>query len=107
LKLLLRNTDYMFARERIKVTLKIKGLRGRAGAVGRGATGQHLRGVREGRGQPAPSMAGASEEKNERPARKTASRRTAGRMHKRSRTEQVLLIKANSAAGGGAGSRIA
>ena len=52
----------MFARERTKVTLKIKGLRGRS-AAGTGVTGQRLSMVRNAQRHSAPLGAGSGEEK--------------------------------------------
>ena len=97
----------MFARARTKVTLKIKGLRGRSAAGRHGVTGQHLRMVRKGQGHSAPLVAGSGEEKKARDERETAIHRGAGGIHQRARTEPVLLTQSNAAARGGAGCRIA
>ena len=97
----------MFARERTKVTLKIKGLRGRSAAGRPGVTGQHLSMVRNGQRHSAPLVAGSGEEKNGRDERETAIHRAAGGIHQRGRTQQMLPAKSNPAARGGAGCRIA
>ncbi len=97
----------MFARERTKVTLKIKGLRGRSAAGRLGVMGQHLSMVRNGQRHSAPLVAGSGEEKNGRDERETAIHRRAGGVLRRARTQQMLPAKSNAAARGGAGCRIA
>jgi len=97
----------MFARERPKVTLKIKGLRGRSAAGRLGVTGQHLTMVRNGQRHSAPLVAGSGEEKNGRDERETAIHRGTGGIQQRARTQQMLPAKPNAAARGGAGCRIA
>jgi len=97
----------MFARARTKVTLKIKGLRGPAGAARLGVTGQHLSMVLNGQRHSTPLVAGSGEEKNGRDERETAIHRAAVGIHQRGRTQQMLPAKSNAAARGGAGCRIA
>jgi hypothetical protein len=96
----------MFARERTKVTLKIKGLCGRS-AAGPGVTGQRLSTVRNAQRHSAPLGAGPGEEEIVRDERATAIHRGAGGSQQRARTQQTLPAKSNAAARGGAGGRIA
>ena len=77
----------MFARERTKVTLKIKGLRGRSAAGRLGVTGQHLSMLLKGQRHSTPLVAGSEEEKNGRDERETAIHRGAGRIQQRARTQ--------------------
>jgi hypothetical protein len=97
----------MFARERTKVTLKIKELRGRSAAGRPGVAGQHLSMVLNGQRHSEPLGAGSGEEKNGRDERETAIHRGAGGIHQYGPTQQMLPAKPNAAARGGAGGRIA